>query len=243
VILDAQRPVILTSIEDLAHRGDLLDRAILQTLSPIPEGRRRTDEEVRVAFERARPRLLGALLDALAGALACLPDVRLGCLPRMADFALLGVAAERALGWPAGAFLDAYAENRREAHSVALDASPVVPPLVQLAGAGGFAGTAAELLQALGGLAGESVTKGREWPRTARALSGRLRRLAPNLLAVGVELTFGPGGARGRSRIIRVAGHPAAGADGADGTAPTCSCEDDDSIRTPWDDDGGEPEQ
>src|SRR5262249_45420596 len=45
-ILDAQRPVVLTSIEDLASRGDLLDRAIVETLPAIPEERRRPEKEL-----------------------------------------------------------------------------------------------------------------------------------------------------------------------------------------------------
>jgi hypothetical protein len=54
-------------------------------------------------FEPARPRILGALLDALAEGLRELPRVRLVRLPRMADFALWATACETAL-WPAGSF-------------------------------------------------------------------------------------------------------------------------------------------
>jgi hypothetical protein len=192
VILDAQRPVILTSIEDLATRGDLLDRAIVLTLPAIPEDRRRPEKELWAEYEQARPGLLGALLDALAGALARLPGVRLDRLPRMADFALLGVAVERTLNWPQGAFLDAYRDNRQTAHNIALESSPIVGPLRALAAEGAWTGTAAELLGELAGRAGEKATRGRDWPSSARTLSGRLRRLAPNLLAVGVTVTFEP---------------------------------------------------
>src|SRR5262249_25369043 len=145
VILDAQRPVILTSIEDLATRGDLLDRAVILTLPPIPERRRLPESDLWPEFERLRPQLLAALLDALSGALARLPNIRLERLPRMADFALLGVAAEQALGWSRGAFLDAYRDNRGSAHAIALDSSPIVPPLRTLAAEREFHGTASEL--------------------------------------------------------------------------------------------------
>jgi hypothetical protein len=250
VICDAQRPVILTSIEDLATRGDLLDRAVVLTLPPIPEDRCRPEAELWQEYDRARPLLLGALLDALAGALDRLPSVRQARLPRMADFALLGVAAEKALGWKAGSFMTAYGANRQDAHAIALEASPLVPPLLALAGglsAEGWSGTAGDLLKALSAKAGETATKATDWPKTARALAGRLRRLAPNLRPSGVVVTFGREGPTGR-RVIRVNREGTDGTDGTDGRAQPCSCEGHDEgedspggfgkdVWTPFDDD------
>ena len=66
VLFDAMRPVIINGIEELATRSDLLDRAILLTLPTIEPDRRRPEKEYWDAFDRARPRILGALLDALA---------------------------------------------------------------------------------------------------------------------------------------------------------------------------------
>jgi hypothetical protein len=221
VILDAQRPVILTSIEDLATRGDLLDRALILTLPPIRERDRLPESELWPEFERLRPQLLAALLDALARALCRLPNIRLDRLPRMADFALLGVAAEEALGWPPGGFLDAYRDNRGSAHAIALDSSPLVPPLRTLAAEREFHGTASELLAELGQRAGEKATRGRDWPSSARSLAGRLRRLAPNLLAVGVKVNFEPR-RRDGSRPIRISKDDDDD-DGDDGTMQPCS--------------------
>jgi hypothetical protein len=142
-------------------------------------------------FDRQRAGLLGALLNALAAALAVLPEIKLSRLPRMADFALLGVAAEHALSWPRGSFLAAYSGNREAAHGIVLDSSPVVAPLCALADAGTWTGTATELLDELGKRAGDKVVKSRDWPTKARALMGRLRRLLPSLRAVGVNVVFG----------------------------------------------------
>src|SRR5262249_48386394 len=114
VIFDAQRPVILTGIEELATRSDLLDRAIVLHLPPLPEDRCRPEAELWAEFEEARPRILGALLDVVAGALRELPAVKLPRHPRMADFAVWATAAETALGWERGSFLKAYSGNRAE---------------------------------------------------------------------------------------------------------------------------------
>jgi hypothetical protein len=54
-------------------------------------------------FELARPRILGALLDAAAHGLQMLPQLRLPWLPLMADFALWVAACETGFR-PEGAF-------------------------------------------------------------------------------------------------------------------------------------------
>lgn len=76
------------------------------------------------AFEAERPRILGALLDAVAKGLAMLPQTRLDKLPRMADFALWATACETAL-WRAGTFWSAYCGNRDEAVEGVIEADPI----------------------------------------------------------------------------------------------------------------------
>ena len=91
------RPIIVNGIEELATRGDLMDRAIIVHLPPISEERRQAEAAFWEAFGVAWPHLLGGLLDALVRAQAVLPSVHLPGLPRLADFVRFGVAVERAL--------------------------------------------------------------------------------------------------------------------------------------------------
>jgi hypothetical protein len=42
----------------------------------------------------------------------------------------------------------------------------------------------------LGQLQAEPLTRQREWPKTARGLSGELKRIAPSLRAVGIDVSF-----------------------------------------------------
>ena len=201
VIFTAQRPVLWTAI-DLPLRDDLADRAVLLDLPAIAEAERRTEAALWARFEALRPQLLGALLDRLAGALRELPATRLDRLPRMADFAVLAVAAERAAGEPAR-FLAAYSGQRHAAYEAALEASAVGQALVALVREqGAWEGTAAELLAALAAHAGEAATRARGWPRSARALVGELRRLAPALRAVGI--TYIPARRVGHDRARRL---------------------------------------
>jgi len=116
MIFEAMRPSLITSIEPVVTRGDLLDRSIIISLPTIPPRGRLTEQRLFHDFEQARPRILGALLDAMAKALGILPTLDGLALPRMGDFALWGSAVERALGWEDGSFMAAYHANQQAAH-------------------------------------------------------------------------------------------------------------------------------
>ena len=69
-LFDATRPVLLNGIDDLATHGDLLDRCLCLTLTPIDDELRLEEEELWPRFEEVRSRpVLGALLDAVVMAL------------------------------------------------------------------------------------------------------------------------------------------------------------------------------
>ncbi len=190
----ARRPIILTAIEEVIIRGDLADRALHARLRAIPENYE-TEERLTALFEEAKPRLLGALLDAAVLALRKLPairDQRLR-LPRMADFAQWAVAAEDALDLPDGAkFLELYADERAIASAAVVESDVISDALRCLleANGGSWDGYAAELLRALAD-GDEELKRNREWPRSTRALTGRLERLIPDLAQVGITVTFG----------------------------------------------------
>jgi hypothetical protein len=203
VLFDATRPVILNGIEDIVTRPDLADRAILLMLEPIPEERRRPEQELWAAFEEERPRILGVLLAAVVEGLKQLPETRLEKLPRMADFALWATACETAL-WPAGTFWSAYCGNRDEAVEGVIDADPIATGVrAVMAARTVWKGTASDLLGALAEVVGERVAKSKTWPDGPRALAGRLRRAATFLRKIGIEIGFGREG-RARTRTINI---------------------------------------
>jgi hypothetical protein len=186
VIFESQRPLLLTSIEEVATRSDLLDRCLIVWLPAIPEDRRRSEAELFEAFRKVRPQILGTLLDAVAVALYRLPSIKLPGLPRMADFALWATSAETAFGWPTGTFMTAYQGNRESANEVALEASVVARPLLDLLEAQGeWTGASGELLKLLEERLGDQVRRLSGWPKNPRSLSGHLKRLAPNMRAAG----------------------------------------------------------
>ena len=87
ILFNSTRPIILNGIDDLGTSADLADRSLFITLPQIPEERRKTEREFWQSFEATRPRILGALLDAVSAALKNEEHVRIDRLPRMADFA------------------------------------------------------------------------------------------------------------------------------------------------------------
>ncbi len=200
-IFDAIRPVILNGIPEFASRQDLVGRSVFVTLPPIPDGRRRDEAAFWKAFERLRPEILGSLLDIVATALRHHASVTLDHLPRMADFARWIVAGESACPWPAGTFMAIYAGNRAQAVEATLDGDPVAD-LVR--GFASWSGTATELLAELnrGDLAAHQRPK--DWPTKPRQIGDAVRRLAPALRQVGVDVQFVKG--RKHGRLITIVG-------------------------------------
>jgi hypothetical protein len=199
-IFNAQRPAVLNGIEDFVNRPDLADRAIFLTLEQIPEERRRADRALQAELEQVRPVILGALLERMVVGLARLPQAELPRKPRMADFALWGTACERI----PGSFMRAYEHNRASAVEVTLEHDLVASAVrLLMRSRSEWTGTAAELLAVLANFADENLRRGKDWPRTPRGLSGRLRRAAPNLRKIGIDVVFAREGHAG-PRIIHI---------------------------------------
>jgi hypothetical protein len=124
VLFQAARPTILNGIEDVITRQDLADRAIFLTMGSLADEQRRPEAELWRKFEIARPRILGALLDAVAHGLRMRDRIQFVRLPRMADFARWAAACETAL-WSPGTFCMAYDANRHRTIEDAVDSDPV----------------------------------------------------------------------------------------------------------------------
>lgn len=202
VIFEGQRPIALTSINDVASRSDLADRAMVVNLETISEENRRPQKKVYGDFDAARPAILGALLDVVAHGLMQLPYTHMNRLPRMADFALWVRACEDAI-WSAGSFMAAYETNLEEAADVVLDSDPVGLALRNyLKVHGTFTGTASQLFDALTPDGNDGTGRNKFWPANAKSLSGRLKRLTPALLKVGIEIQRRKGTDKKSNRLI-----------------------------------------
>lgn len=191
-----KRPVILAGIGNIASRPDLQDRAIPITLSRITDEARKSKTELLAEVEKARPELLGALLDAVAIGLAKKDSVKLEKKPRMTDYSIWGTAIEEAVGGEPGSFMKAYWEVRKESTSTVLEEWPATEALLELAqlhkGAeAAWVGTATELLAALNDrVDDEDLKHSREWPKTPSQLGADLNSLSPNFADVGTVVEY-----------------------------------------------------
>ena len=178
-------PVILTGIEVGSLRSDLGDRLVMLELPRRQSVR--TERELEAIIRQRMPYWLGALFDAVSRVLEARPFLApSSSLPRMADFAHVLAAADKA-GVTVGA-AEAYEQNRRDTAQEVRDGDELVDAiamLLQKAEGGRWEGFATELLQALNGLPG--LSRGCTWPKASNQLSGRLKRLAPSLADGGVR--------------------------------------------------------
>lgn len=204
-IHQASRPVLLNGITDLLSRGDLIERALVVSLPAIPENQRKVEREIWKKFEDAQPRILGGLYDGLACALRLESQTTLPKLPRLADLAIWVTAAEPALGWNSGTFLEAHSKNQESANGLAIESSPVAQAILENIGLHSFEGTAAELLDELNEWATPNLKKQRQWPSSPKALKSEMQRLVPVLKKEGLEISFSQTSGALSRKLIKIA--------------------------------------
>jgi hypothetical protein len=183
-VISFRRVPVLNGIDLGALRGDLADRTVHLVLDRIPDSERRDDAEMAEAWQQAWPQVLGAVLDLAVKVLGALPNVHLDERPRMADFAKILAAVDTILGTEG---LKAYLNLRTE---LAEDAATSDPLLIAIAEniTTEFTGTSAELLAAVEPEV-EKWKPPKDWPASARALTGQMRRHAPTLRRLGWVVT------------------------------------------------------
>jgi hypothetical protein len=209
IVIDVQRPTILTGITDVVTAPDLLDRCLLVDLEAIDPEDRETERALDMAWQEAQPKILGGLYTAVSTALERRDGLKIERLPRMADWATWATAAEPALGLKEGVtILAALADQAGEAIDIALDASIVARPICDMMAKrieSEWSGTAAGLLVDLETRVDAAVQRDKTWPRTAKGMASALARIAPALTGHGLRAERLPRnhGKRGW-RIIRV---------------------------------------
>jgi DNA polymerase I len=244
VLFEAQRPVMLNGITESITRPDLLDRSVQLFLPEIDDRTRKQERTFWADFERARPLILGAILDTIVGALREFPNVSLARAPRMADFAAWAVAAERGRGEKA-CFLDVCFAARDDAHHQAIESSLIGPGFrtfveAELWSSPTWQGTATELLAKIEEYADQKLKQNKFWPKTGRGLSSELRRLKPAIKgALGIKVDLDTREAGTGRRLIFISkggpdpeagGKPARPSQPPPDLAPTSSASPNDDI-------------
>lgn len=199
-----KRSIGINGINQVITKPDLLDRALLIKLESILDGQRRKDEDVRRDFEALLPKLLGNVFDVMVKVLRVKNEggIKLTQLPRLADYAETCETIARVLGYPEGAFVEAYNRNIALQNEEAIEQNPIAATIIQfMNGRLSWEGNASDLLRDLNSFAMQNSidTHNPYWPKAHNQLSRKLNEVRGNLRAKGIDIT------NPKHRMLRIA--------------------------------------
>ena len=193
IVVTFKRPILLNGIENPAVSADLLDRSLVVAMKPIDENKRRSEEAIDADLAELGGELVGAVFDAVSGALDNLDKVPVPTWSRMVDATRWALAASPRLGCTRAQLEQTLRSNRGRRDEIVLDASLFAAAVIELAVARRrWQGTTAELKVTLEaetetGKANAGNKDKETWPQTVQGVTAALARLAPVLRRQGVE--------------------------------------------------------
>jgi hypothetical protein len=194
-IIELRRVVLLNGINVPTDRGDVLDRSLVVELERIPDGDRKTEEQIWELFAREHPRLLGALFDVLSQTIALKPSLKLSRRPRLADWGEYAATLYEVMGWGAETFLRDWDEVVKVQNQATLDGSPVAQAIIKfMEDRDEYTATSSEMhskLKVVAAHLGVDVERDKAWPKSARWLWRRIKEVLPLLVAAGIEASRG----------------------------------------------------
>jgi hypothetical protein len=186
--LKLKGPTILTSINKVVSRPDLLERTLSIDWPLLTDARRRDEQELYREFERVRPEALGAICTAVCAAMRDESEVVLPDRPRLADFARFATAAERALNIPPMSVYAIMRGMREVANRDELDGSVIGTALRDLCEEG-WTGTPGALIGVIEAkLKEQNRQLPPDWPKSPKAMGDRLRQWAAVLRHCGYQV-------------------------------------------------------
>jgi hypothetical protein len=207
IIREYKRAMLLNGLIIPTEKADLIDRILPVALKRVPKEERETERRMQALFDERHPKLLGAVLDALSGALAYHEEVR--GLPRLADWAEYAIALYKHLDWGGYAgFMKDWAVIEEGQHSSTLEASVLAQAVVALVDEHGDVSRAPkEMLDLLRNAAhSEGLDpdgRDNDFPGGASVLSKRLVPVVPTLEALRIKVEDGRENSKARKRFIR----------------------------------------
>jgi hypothetical protein len=175
---------------------DILDRSIMIELQVIKKEDRKLDAVIIAEFLEMRPKLLAYIFDILVKTLAIKATIKLGDLPRMADFSVWGEAIARAMGYKDLQFLSVYYDNIGRQNIEAIDNNPLGQAIVKFVNKEeapcSWQGPLSKALEELNKIAVDNnLDTSKAWPKAPNSLSRRLKPLLSNLReGLGINITI-----------------------------------------------------
>ncbi len=212
IIREYRRAMLLNGLVIPTEKADLIDRILPVALKRVEKKSRETEKRMQALFDERHPKLLGAVLSALSGALANHEEIRGRELPRMADWAEYAIALYEHLGWYDGGttgyegFWADWAVIEEGQHAVTLEGSAVAQAVVAVMKAHGplVQRSPAKMLELLHDAAeseGLNPDKDKEFPKQASWLWRKIVPVIPTLESFGITTTSGKD--ESKTRYIR----------------------------------------
>lgn len=205
LIWSMKRAVLLNGINSPSDRGDVQDRTLPIELERIDKRERLPEDDFWMQFSLAHPELLGAVFDALAGALRERHTVELKERPRLADWGLYAAALYESQGWGVERFVEDWEGVEKAQQQGTLDGSVVAQAVIlYMKDKDRVEKSAANLHTAIKEAAGDDLDldADRTWPKTGRTLWKKIREVTPLLEVHGIRAYRSSSNKAGRPIIL-----------------------------------------
>ncbi len=200
-----KRAVLLNGINPPSERGDVQDRTLPIELERIDKRERLPEDDFWMQFSLAHPELLGAVFDALSGALRARHTVVLEERPRLADWGLYAAALYESQGWGVETFAEDWKSVEQAQQQGTLDGSVVAQAVIlYMKDKERVEKTAAALHTAIEAAAEDTLdlSADKTWPKTGRTLWKKIREVTPLLEAHGIRAYRSTSNKAGRPIIL-----------------------------------------
>src|SRR5215218_9043519 len=205
LVWSMQRAVLLNGINPPSERGDVQDRTLPIELERLDKRKRLPEDDFWLQFSLKHPELLGAVFDALAGALRERHTVKLSERPRLADWGLYAAALYKSQGWGVETFVEDWKGVEETQQQGTLDGSIVAQAVILYMNDKDRVELSAAKLHAQIGARGQddlNLLDDKTWPKTGRTLWKRIREVTPLLEAHGIRAYRSSSNKLGRPIIL-----------------------------------------
>jgi putative DNA primase/helicase len=190
LVWSMQRAVLLNGINPPSERGDIQDRTLPIELERLDKNKRLPEDDFWMQFSLKHPELLGAVFEALAGALRERHTVELAERPRLVDWGLYAAALYRSQGWGVNTFVEDWKGVEETQQQGTLDGSIVAQAVIlYMKDKDRVELSAAKLHAAIEERVEDDLDlkADKTWPKTGRTLWKRIREVTPLLEAHGIR--------------------------------------------------------
>lgn len=125
-------PILTTSIEVPARRPDLVDRMLTVNLQRVPEDKRTPSKVLEQRYLEDAPKIFAGICVLISQVMVELQSLDADSiqLPRLADFGLFGIAAERVMGAAEGTFMQLYQKAVKESSQGVVEEEPLLEAVI-----------------------------------------------------------------------------------------------------------------